>query len=110
MIASDRSRQENPRPQSAAPCVLHVVENLNRGAAENWLLRMFRFAVESGIAVNWTFYCALGAKGKLDDEVRKLGGRIVYSPVPIGEKVAFMFIVGSVLITPIQFGPTMRIP
>lgn len=70
--------------------VLHIVENLNRGAVENWLVRMFVHGRSKGVEVNWTFYCALGERGILDEEVRSLGGRIVYSQVPIGRKIAFM--------------------
>jgi glycosyltransferase involved in cell wall biosynthesis len=72
------------------PSVLHVVENLHRGAVENWLVRMFRHGHRKGFNLDWTFYCALGREGALDSEVRALGGRIVYSPVPIGAKWKFM--------------------
>jgi glycosyltransferase involved in cell wall biosynthesis len=70
--------------------VLHIVENLDRGAVENWLVRMLRYAWQRGIPVDWTFYCALGRPGALDDEVRRLGAKILYSPVPIGQKGAFI--------------------
>src|SRR5438067_6623148 len=70
--------------------VLHVVENLDRGAVENWLVRMFRHGKKMCFDLDWTFYCTLGREGALHSEVRALGGRIVYSPAPIGEKWAFM--------------------
>jgi glycosyltransferase involved in cell wall biosynthesis len=70
--------------------IIHIVENLNRGAVENWLVRMLRFGVRQGTPLDWTFYCALGQRGELDDEARKLGARIVYSPVPLARKWAFM--------------------
>jgi glycosyltransferase involved in cell wall biosynthesis len=70
--------------------VLHVVENINRGAVENWLLRMLRFGVRHGVALDWTFYCALGQKGQGDEEARMLGARIVLSPAPLRRKLAFM--------------------
>jgi glycosyltransferase involved in cell wall biosynthesis len=72
------------------PSVLHIIENLHRGAVENWLLRMFRHGKKKGFDLDWTFYCTLGREGALDSEVRALGGRIVYSPVPIGAKWGFM--------------------
>ena len=72
------------------PPVLHIIENLHRGAVENWLVRMFRHGKRKGFDLNWTFYCALGREGALDSEVRAFGGRILYSPVPIGKKLAFM--------------------
>ena len=73
----------------SAPRVLHIVENLDRGAVENWLVRMLRHARGSGQAPDWTFYCALGRSGALDDEARSLGARILYSPVPVNRKIAF---------------------
>ncbi len=72
------------------PRVLHIVENLDRGAVENWLVRMLRHARARGQETDWTFYCALGVPGALDDEARALGARIIYTPVPIGRKMAFM--------------------
>lgn len=51
---------------------------------------MLRFAVQRGVSLDWTFYCTLGTKGQLDDEVRKLGARVIYSPVPIGNKLHFI--------------------
>lgn len=70
--------------------VIHLVENLGRGAVENWLVRMLRFACERGYALDWTFYCALPKRGSLDDQARSLGARVVYSPVPIGNKSQFI--------------------
>jgi glycosyltransferase involved in cell wall biosynthesis len=72
------------------PSVLHVVESLDSGAVENWLVRMFRHGKKKGFDLDWTFYCALGREGALDSELRSLGGRIVYSPVPIAKKLEFM--------------------
>jgi glycosyltransferase involved in cell wall biosynthesis len=71
------------------PSVLHIVENLDRGAVENWLVRMFRHGKTKGFDLDWTFYCTLGREGALDAEVRAFGGRIVYSSVPIGKKFDF---------------------
>lgn len=71
------------------PRILHIVENLDRGAVENWLVRMLRHARAVGQKPDWTFYCALGQPGALDEEARALGARIVYSPVPVGRKFAF---------------------
>jgi glycosyltransferase EpsF len=70
--------------------VVHVVESLHRGAVEGWLLRMLRHARKQDRPVEWTFYCALGNPGALDPEARSLGATIVYSPFPIGEKLAFV--------------------
>jgi glycosyltransferase involved in cell wall biosynthesis len=70
--------------------VLHVVENLNRGAVENWLIRMLRHARRRGLDLEWTFYCALGQRGSIEEEARALGAQVVYSPVPIGNKARFV--------------------
>jgi glycosyltransferase involved in cell wall biosynthesis len=51
---------------------------------------MLRFGRESGIALDWTFYCNLAKPGALDAQAKSLGAQIVYSPVPIGEKVRFI--------------------
>jgi glycosyltransferase involved in cell wall biosynthesis len=72
------------------PRAFHIVENLDRGAVENWLVRMLRRAQTRGLAVDWTFYCALGRPGQMDATVLELGGRIIYSPFPIGQKVDFI--------------------
>ena len=72
-----------------APHVLHIVENLGRGAVENWLVRMLRHARAAGQKPDWTFYCALGEPGALDEEARSLGARIIHSPVAISRKIAF---------------------
>ena len=70
--------------------VLHVVENINRGAVENWLLRMLRFGMYQGRPLDWAFYCALGEKGQGDEVARMLGARVVLSPAPLRQKLAFM--------------------
>jgi glycosyltransferase involved in cell wall biosynthesis len=70
--------------------VLHVVESLNRGAVENWLLRMLRHARRRDIDVDWTFYCALDARGELEQEARALRARVVCSPVPLARKTHFI--------------------
>jgi len=76
--------QESPRR------ILHVVENLNHGSVENWLVRMLGHARKRKIDVDWTFYCTLGQPGARDDEARALGARVTHSPLPIGEKLAFV--------------------
>lgn len=70
--------------------VIHIVENLDKGAVENWLVRMLRYAHDRGMDKDWTFYCALGEKGRLDNEVRRMGGKIIFSPVPLARNIAFV--------------------
>lgn len=70
--------------------MLHVVENMDRGAVENWLARMVGHAQRRGVSLDWTFYCALGQPGALDARLRAAGARVVYSPVPLHKTVAFV--------------------
>lgn len=70
--------------------VLHIVENLNRGAVENWLLRMLGHARRKGVEVDWTFYCVVAKAGSNDEHAQALGARVIRSPVPMGRKAGFM--------------------
>lgn len=70
--------------------VLHVVESLDRGAVENWLLRMLKFGRDRADQIDWTFYCTQSEPGRLDEQARGLGSRIVRSPVPLHRKSAFI--------------------
>ena len=85
---------EVPRPttmSTPAPVrVLQIVENLDSGSVETWLLRMAAHARRCGIPIDWTFYCALGAPGSKDELAGDLGARIVHTPVPVGRKAAFV--------------------
>lgn len=83
-------RQRKKEAQQPRMKVLHLVENLNRGAVENWLVRMLQHAHRKRLAPDWTFYCALGSPGRLDDAARAAGAKVIYSPVPIGSKVQFV--------------------
>src|SRR4029079_19149991 len=68
--------------------ILHIVENLHRGAVETWLVRMFEECRKLRPDDVWTFYCMWGQPGRHDERVRELGGRIIYSPVPLGRTTA----------------------
>src|SRR6266851_1558506 len=70
--------------------VLHIVEKLERGAVENWLVRMLGHARGRGIDVDWTFYCSLGQPGMMDKKARALRARVIHSPVPVVKKVEFV--------------------
>jgi glycosyltransferase involved in cell wall biosynthesis len=69
--------------------VLHVVGMLDRWAVENWLLRMLAHARARGEPVDWTFYCADGLRGSRDADAEQLGARVVISPEPMHDKLAF---------------------
>jgi glycosyltransferase involved in cell wall biosynthesis len=51
---------------------------------------MLWHARERGIDVDWTFYCALGQPGAMDENARALGAHIIPSPVPIVKKLKFL--------------------
>jgi glycosyltransferase involved in cell wall biosynthesis len=72
------------------PKILHVVENLDRGAVENWLLRMLGHARQRNIEVDWTFYCILEQPGAMDEKAGTLGARVVHTPVPLVKKAEFV--------------------
>lgn len=69
--------------------VLQIVENLNTGAVENWLVRMFKASRRDYPNYQWTFFCVLGQPGRLDEEVRAFGGEIIYSPYNLSQNRAF---------------------
>jgi glycosyltransferase involved in cell wall biosynthesis len=89
-LAYSRSDKAIPNNQRAPRRVLHVVENLDRGAVENWLLRMLGHARKQKVEIDWTFYCTLEQPGAMDDKARALGARVIHSTVPIGRNVAFV--------------------
>jgi len=72
-----------------SPKVLHIIESLDRGAVENWLVRMLAHGRRQGMELDWTFYCTLGREGALDEEVRALGGKVIHAPVQLSRKLAF---------------------
>lgn len=70
--------------------IIHVVESLDTGAVENWLVNVFIESRDSRPTWEWTFYCMLDSPGRLDEKVRQHGGSIVKSPVRISRKTAFL--------------------
>lgn len=70
--------------------VIHIVENLDKGAVENWLVNVFVESRKIRPSWEWSFYCILGREGKLDEKVRNAGGKIIYSPVTISDKPGFL--------------------
>jgi glycosyltransferase involved in cell wall biosynthesis len=69
--------------------VFHVVENLDSGAVENWLLRMLAHARQKKIDLDWSFYCILERAGRQEERARTLGARVIHSPCPLASKAAF---------------------
>ena len=70
--------------------IFHIVENLDKGAVENWLVNIFIESRKTKPDWHWTFYCILGKEGMLDDKVKNAGGKIIYSPVTVSNKLAFL--------------------
>ena len=79
--------------------IIHIVENLDRGAVENWLVNIFIESRKIRPGWEWTFYCILGSEGRLDQKVRNAGGQIIYSPVSISNKSGFIKNLRNVLKT-----------
>jgi glycosyltransferase EpsF len=86
-----------PRVEEAIPNgrvkparVLHVVENLDRGAVENWLVRMLGHSRRAGKELDWSFYCTLDHPGRKEDTARALSASVIHSPVPIDRKMSFL--------------------
>jgi glycosyltransferase involved in cell wall biosynthesis len=70
--------------------VLHIVENLDLQAVENWLLRVVRAASKDHPHIHWTFFCTLGKTGRQDHVARSVGANVIHSSYEIGDKVRFM--------------------
>jgi glycosyltransferase involved in cell wall biosynthesis len=70
--------------------LIHIVENLDKGAVENWLVNVFLESKRIRPQWRWTFYCILGRPGRLDERVRAAGGEIIYAPVSISQKTSFL--------------------
>ena len=70
--------------------IISIIENLDKGAVENWLINCFIESKKTRPDWEWTFYCILGRPGVLDDKVKEHGGIIMYSPCTISDKFRFL--------------------
>lgn len=70
--------------------LIHIVENMHDQAVENWIFRIMRDSRRAWPDHHWTFYCVLDREGRLDAQVRELGGDVIHSPVAIGDTTGFM--------------------
>lgn len=77
--------------------IIHIVENLDKGAVENWLVNVFVESRKTKPDWDWTFYCILGREGRLDEKVRNAGGKIIYSAVTVSDKLVFLKSLRTVL-------------
>lgn len=70
--------------------ILNIVENLNKGAVETWLVKLFIESTKHKPEWEWTFYCILPEIGIQDPVVKEHGGRIIYTPVELSDKKGFL--------------------
>lgn len=70
--------------------ILHVVENLDKGAVENWLVNVFEHSRKFQPDWEWTFYCLLNRPGILDERVKSLGGKIIFASYSISHRILFL--------------------
>ncbi len=70
--------------------LIQIVENLDKGAVEGWLVNTFLESKKIRPEWEWTFYCILGKEGRLDATVKAAGGKIIYSPCTISNKFRFL--------------------
>lgn len=70
--------------------VLHIIENFNGQAIEKWLYQVLHCLTEEGVRTEWSFYSILGRPGRYDEEVRRLGARLIYASHGIDSKLAFL--------------------
>ena len=70
--------------------VLHIVESLDRGAVETWLIRTLGHARKNQKRLDWTFYCTLERPGVMDDTARSIGASVIHSKAPLGSKRKFV--------------------
>ena len=70
--------------------VLQIVENLDNGAVETWLVNIFRKSHKDSKQLDWTFFCILGSIGVNEEEVIRLGGKVIHSKVGFSGKLTFL--------------------
>ncbi|MEP7067387.1 MAG: glycosyltransferase [Gemmatimonadota bacterium] len=78
-----------PGARRRPPRVIHIVESLDVGAVEGWLLRMLRAGGKWGADLDWTFYTVLQRPGRFDEAAREMGARVINSPVALDDKINF---------------------
>lgn len=78
--------------------IIHIVESLDKGAVENWLVRTFLESKKTNQNIDWHFYCILNTKGRLDNVVLENGGKIYYTENPLSSKSSFLISLRRVLL------------
>lgn len=77
--------------------VLQIVENLDNGAVETWLVNVFRKSYEDYKQLDWTFFCILKNTGTNEAEVVQLGAKVIHSQIGFSGKFSFLKELRSVL-------------
>ena len=77
--------------------VLQIVENLDNGAVETWLVNVYRKSCEDYKQLDWTFFCILKNTGANEAEVLQLGAKVIHSQVGFSGKFSFLKELRSVL-------------
>jgi glycosyltransferase involved in cell wall biosynthesis len=69
--------------------ILCVVESFDGQATEAWLRRVVETSFRRGKPYEWTFFCTLPGEGKHDEEVGRLGAKVLHAPVPLALTARF---------------------
>ncbi len=77
--------------------ICHVVESMDNGAVENWLVRTFVHSRREFPNVDWTFYCTLPDAGRNATLLRDQGATVVTSPVVFSQTRTFLSALRSFL-------------
>ena len=70
--------------------ICHVVESMDNGAVEGWLIRTFLHSRTAFPDFDWTFYCTLTNAGRHADMLRAHGATVIASPVPFSQTRTFL--------------------
>ncbi len=79
--------------------ILQIVENLDYGTVENWLLNFFIKSKEEYPEFEWTFFCILPEKGVFEDSFIKQGANVIHSKFLISNKLQFILNLRKVIFT-----------
>jgi glycosyltransferase involved in cell wall biosynthesis len=70
--------------------ICHVVESMNKGAVEGWLIRTFLHSRTTFPTLDWTFYCTQTDAGRHTEILRSHGANVIASPVPFSQTRSFL--------------------
>ena len=70
--------------------IVQIVEYLNRGAVERWLVEVFLLSRKMRPDLTWTFFCTLPIPGELEEVVRENGGKVVKARASLNRVGSFL--------------------